>query len=75
MYLSVKQYQILQPLSRQPSVTRRTSILGGKRVVGLKKSVNSIIRKSGRESTMILEDQVNIYKQNNNHNNNKVYLI
>ncbi|KAI8877175.1 hypothetical protein K501DRAFT_337592 [Backusella circina FSU 941] len=56
MYLSVKQYQILQPLSRQPSVTRRTSILGGKRVVGLKKSVNSIIRKSGRES-MILEDQ------------------
>lgn len=56
MYTSVKQYQILQPLSRETSLTKRSSIMG-KRVIGIKRSVNSIIRKSGRESMMMLEDQ------------------
>ncbi|KAI9365144.1 hypothetical protein BD770DRAFT_357106 [Pilaira anomala] len=52
MYISVKQYQILQPLSRKPSHGRRNSIMGSKRVIGIKRSVNSIIRKSGRESML-----------------------
>lgn len=52
MYISVKQYQILQPLSRKPSQGRRNSIMGSKRVIGIKRSVNSIIRKSGRESML-----------------------
>jgi hypothetical protein len=52
MYLSVKHYQILQPLSQQES-SKRTSLLGSRRVVGLKRSVGSIIRKSGRESMLI----------------------
>lgn len=52
MYISVKQYQILQPLSRKTSLTKRSSMMG-KRVIGIKRSVNSIIRKSGRESIML----------------------
>lgn len=60
MYISVKQYQILQPLSRKTSLSKRSSIMGNKRVIGIKRSVNSIIRKSGRESMMMLEDQVHI---------------
>lgn len=55
--MSVKQYQILQPLSRKSSLTKRGSIMGSKRVIGLKRSVNSIIRKSGRESMLVLDDQ------------------
>ncbi|KAI9478607.1 MAG: hypothetical protein EXX96DRAFT_482960 [Benjaminiella poitrasii] len=55
MYISVKHYQILQPLSRKTSLNKRSSILGGRRVIGLKRSVNSIIRKSGRES-MFFQD-------------------
>lgn len=60
MYISVKNYQILQPLSRKSSLSKRGSILGNRRVIGLKRSVNSIIRKSGRESILVLDgyDQV-----------------
>ncbi|KAK4521507.1 Tubulin beta chain (Beta tubulin) [Mucor velutinosus] len=60
MYTSVKNYQILQPLSRKSSLSKRGSILGNRRVIGLKRSVNSIIRKSGRESMLVLDgyDQV-----------------
>ncbi|EPB88170.1 hypothetical protein HMPREF1544_05002 [Mucor circinelloides 1006PhL] len=60
MYISVKNYQILQPLSRKSSLSKRGSILGNRRVIGLKRSVNSIIRKSGRESMLVLDgyDQV-----------------
>lgn len=60
MYISVKNYQILQPLSRKSSLNKRGSILGNRRVIGLKRSVNSIIRKSGRESMLVLDnyDQV-----------------
>ncbi|KAG0744520.1 hypothetical protein G6F57_006377 [Rhizopus arrhizus] len=47
MYSSVKQFQILQPLTRKTNLVKRNSILGNPRVVGLKKSVNSMIRKSG----------------------------
>ncbi len=61
MYISVKHYQILQPLSRKSSLNKRSSILGSRRVLGLKRSVNSIIRKSGRESVFSIDDcdQVN----------------
>ncbi|KAF1799806.1 hypothetical protein FB192DRAFT_1286040 [Mucor lusitanicus] len=55
MYISVKNYQILQPLSRKTSLSKRGSILGNRRVIGLKRSVNSIIRKSGRESMLVLD--------------------
>ncbi|GAA5800087.1 hypothetical protein HPULCUR_005509 [Helicostylum pulchrum] len=55
MYISVKQYQILQPLSRKTSIGRRSSMMG-KRVIGIKRSVNSIIRKSGRESMLAPPD-------------------
>jgi hypothetical protein len=55
MYISVKNYQILQPLTRKISLTKRGSILGSRRVIGLKRSVNSIIRKSGRESMVAVE--------------------
>lgn len=55
MYISVKNYQILQPLTRKTSLSKRGSILGSRRVIGLKRSVNSIIRKSGRESMMATE--------------------
>ncbi|CAO3679790.1 unnamed protein product [Rhizopus stolonifer] len=47
MYISVKQFQILQPLAGKTNLTKRTSILGNRRVVGLKRGMNSIIRKSG----------------------------
>ncbi|RCI06880.1 hypothetical protein CU098_010544 [Rhizopus stolonifer] len=57
MYISVKHYQILQPLSRKTSLSKRGSILGSRRVIGIKRSVNSIIRKSGRESMLILDGQ------------------
>lgn len=60
MYTSVKQYQILQPLSRKSSLSRRGSIMGSKRVIGIKRSVNSIIRKSGRESTLFPDDQFQV---------------
>ncbi|KAI9490011.1 hypothetical protein BDB00DRAFT_839765 [Zychaea mexicana] len=60
LYSSVKQYQILQPLTRKSSmhdfVEKRGSILGGKRVVGLKRSVGSIIRRSARESMLFPEE-------------------
>ncbi|KAI7875801.1 hypothetical protein K492DRAFT_182339 [Lichtheimia hyalospora FSU 10163] len=51
LYTSVKQYQILQPLSRRSTIAhdpfdKRGSILNGRRVVGLKRSVGSIIRRS-----------------------------
>ncbi|KAI8984095.1 hypothetical protein BDF20DRAFT_365079 [Mycotypha africana] len=62
MYVSVKQHQILQPLngSRNGGGTtsnKRTSILYGNRskVLGLKRSVNSMIRKSARESMLMFE--------------------
>jgi hypothetical protein len=62
MYISVKNYQILQPLTRKTSLSKRGSILGSRRVIGLKRSVNSIIRKSGRESMMAAEafDQASV---------------
>lgn len=47
MYMSVKQFQILQPLAGKTNLAKRTSILGNRRVVGLKRGMNSIIRKSG----------------------------
>ncbi|KAG2237528.1 hypothetical protein INT48_005564 [Thamnidium elegans] len=39
MYISVKQYQILQPLSRKTSLGRRSSMMG-KRVIGIKRSTS-----------------------------------
>ncbi|KAG1307474.1 hypothetical protein G6F64_006789 [Rhizopus arrhizus] len=56
MYTSVKQYQILQPLKRKTSLVKRGSILGNRRVAGLKRSVNSIIRKSGIVDSMIIPE-------------------
>ncbi|KAI7870410.1 hypothetical protein BDF14DRAFT_1979932 [Spinellus fusiger] len=51
MYLSVKQNQILQPLSRTEHILeKRSSILSGKRVTDMRRSVNGMMRKSGRES-------------------------
>ncbi|KAI9254890.1 hypothetical protein BY458DRAFT_520605 [Sporodiniella umbellata] len=55
LYLSVKQHQILQPLSQQ-SAKRKSSLLGNRRVAGLKRSVNSMIRKSGIVDSMILPE-------------------
>ena len=40
----------------QESPEKRGSILGGKRVVGLKRSVGSIIRRSARESMLFPEE-------------------
>lgn len=56
MYLSVKHYQILQPLSEGRE--KRTSILGSRRAAGIKRSVGSIIRKSGRESMFLPEGSI-----------------
>lgn len=65
LYTSVKQYQILQPMSTQQlasqqaqdSIPDRTStLLNARRVVGLKRSVGSIIRRSGRESTFLVDE-------------------
>lgn len=65
MYTSVKHNQILQPLSSQQlhvggDQKRSSSILGsgGRRVVDFKRSVNSMVRKSGRESTLFSDDLV-----------------
>lgn len=60
MYLSVKHYQILQPLSREEDSIKRTSILGSRRVGGIKRSVGSIIRKSGRESMLLPDNNSSI---------------
>ncbi|KAI8357344.1 hypothetical protein EDC96DRAFT_514997 [Choanephora cucurbitarum] len=57
MYTSVKHYQILQPLGKDSHLTKRGSILRGRRVIGIKRSVHSIIRKSARESMLITETQ------------------
>lgn len=65
LYTSVKQYQILQPLSRKPShhgaSEKRGSLLGSRRVVGLKRSVGSIIRRSGRES-MVMTEEIQVWR-------------
>ncbi|KAL0097606.1 hypothetical protein J3Q64DRAFT_1652380 [Phycomyces blakesleeanus] len=53
MYVSVKHHQILQPLSAPGhTLEKRSSILGGRRVADMKRSVNGMIRKSTRESTL-----------------------
>ncbi|OBZ88605.1 PH and SEC7 domain-containing protein C11E3.11c [Choanephora cucurbitarum] len=57
MYTSVKHYQILQPLGKDSHLTKRGSILRGRRVIGIKRSVHSIIRKSARESILMTETQ------------------
>lgn len=73
MYISVKNYQILQPSQNQqeanndlnsdflyptPSVSKRMSMMGGKRMIDIKRSLNTMIHKSGstRESMLFLDD-------------------
>ena len=34
--------------------------MGNKRVIGIKRSVNSIIRKSGRESMLVSDNQLQV---------------
>ncbi|KAI8096876.1 uncharacterized protein BX664DRAFT_356186 [Halteromyces radiatus] len=60
LYISVKNYQILQPLSDGNSTTAKGT--GLRHVVSLKRGVNSIIRRAGRESMMMMpnEDTSNI---------------
>lgn len=68
MYGSVKQNQILQPLeSQQQQLTVNTSdgiekrnsiLMGGRRVAEFKRSVNTMIRKSGRESVIYPEEPI-----------------
>ncbi|KAI7877491.1 hypothetical protein K492DRAFT_171645 [Lichtheimia hyalospora FSU 10163] len=68
LYGSVKQNQILQPLESQQQqltvntsdgVEKRNSILmGGRRVAEFKRSVNTMIRKSGRESVIYPEEPI-----------------
>ncbi|KAI8994801.1 hypothetical protein BDB01DRAFT_774119 [Pilobolus umbonatus] len=57
IYTSVKHHQILQPLNGKPTtLQKRSSLLGGRKTIGIKRSVHSMIRKSGRES-MIVDEQ------------------
>ncbi|KAI8093239.1 uncharacterized protein BX664DRAFT_294856 [Halteromyces radiatus] len=62
LYNSVKQNQILQPMSDKSndveSVTleKRSSIIGGRRVLEMKKNMGAIIRKSMLEPSIVLEE-------------------
>ncbi|GAN03834.1 sec7 domain-containing protein [Mucor ambiguus] len=77
MYISVKNYQILQPmqqsslddssnsggddiafLSVSTSSSKRMSIMGGKRMIDIKRSLNTMIHKNGstRESMLFLDE-------------------
>ncbi|KAG0183590.1 hypothetical protein DFQ28_002963 [Apophysomyces sp. BC1034] len=62
LYISVKQYQILQPLSNRPNnktttLEKRVSILGGRRVADMKRSMGAMMGKAVRES-MLIPDEV-----------------
>lgn len=70
MYVSVKNYQILQPLQNQqgelnsdflsptPIISKRMSMMGGKRMIDIKRGLNTMIHKStsARESMLFLDD-------------------
>ncbi|RCH81607.1 hypothetical protein CU098_002843, partial [Rhizopus stolonifer] len=78
MYVSVKNYQILQPTQHQQqndllsptctdnnsllsaSSSRRMSVMGGKRMIDIKRSLNTMMHKttSARESILVQEDPV-----------------
>jgi hypothetical protein len=78
MYISVKNYQILQPLQNQPSgsdenllssmststsssSSKRMSMMGGRRMIDIKRSLNTMIHKSSstRES-MLFSDEPSV---------------
>ncbi|KAI7863476.1 hypothetical protein BDF14DRAFT_1843492 [Spinellus fusiger] len=55
LYASVKQYQILQPLSKRShgssvQLERQSSVLSGRHGMGLKRGVHSIMRKGTKEA-------------------------
>lgn len=71
MYVSVKHYQILQPLQNQQSSevgndflsptqssSKRMSMIGGRRMTDIKRSLNTMIHKSAstRESMLFLDE-------------------
>lgn len=76
MYISVKNYQILQPMqqsglddsgddnaflsvsSGSTNSSKRMSIMGGKRMIDIKRSLNTMIHKNGstRESMLFLDE-------------------
>lgn len=69
MYISVKNNQILQPRQNEqddPStVNRRISMIAGKRMIDIKRSLNTMIHKSGstRESMLFLDDSALVTKK------------
>lgn len=79
MYISVKNYQILQPLQSQQqngddnllgpmptsTVSKRMSMMGGKRMIDIKRSLNTMIHKSNstRES-MLFSDEPSVSTEN-----------
>ncbi|CAO3599194.1 unnamed protein product [Absidia cylindrospora] len=62
LYNSVKQHQILQPLSDRPAelgpapLEKRSSLIGGRRVLEMKRNMGAIIRKSMLEPSIVLEE-------------------
>lgn len=74
MYISVKNYQILQPMQSSmdensgddnaflsvstATSNKRMSIMGGKRMIDIKRSLNTMIHKNGsaRESMLFLDE-------------------
>ncbi|CAO3582679.1 unnamed protein product [Absidia cylindrospora] len=62
LYTSVKQYQILQPLSERPvdhgptNLDKRSSLIGGRRVLEMKRNMGAIIRKSIHEPNIVVEE-------------------
>ncbi|KAI8331249.1 hypothetical protein BC941DRAFT_505963 [Chlamydoabsidia padenii] len=65
LYISVKQNQILQPMSDRPGESRyttlekRSSLMGGRRVLEMKRNMGAIIRKSMHESSTVFEESDN----------------
>ncbi|KAI9308266.1 hypothetical protein BJ944DRAFT_113708 [Cunninghamella echinulata] len=60
IYISVKNYQILQPLSGSNANSLNKSNL--RHVESLKRGMNSIIRRAGRESVLLENDLLSIQK-------------
>ncbi|KAI8332599.1 hypothetical protein BC941DRAFT_402253 [Chlamydoabsidia padenii] len=62
LYNSVKQNQILQPMSDRlfgsegVTLEKRSSLIGGRRVLEMKRSMGAIIRKSMHEPSIVLEE-------------------
>lgn len=69
MYVSVKHYQILQPLQNQQSTeagndflspthtSKRMSMIGGRRMIDIKRSLNTMIHKSSTRESMLFLDE------------------